>query len=60
MVDRAEALIRQCSGFGTVAMRCHVDIDGSTGLRHLEAVREAHRAAPTSCGSSWWRSRRPG
>lgn len=41
MVDRAEALIRQCSGFGTVAMRCHVDIDGSTGLRHLEAVREA-------------------
>lgn len=41
MVERAEALIRQCSGFGTVAMRCHVDIDGSTGLRHLEAVREA-------------------
>ena len=41
MVDRAEALIRQCSRFGTVAMRCHVDIDGSTGLRHLEAVREA-------------------
>ncbi len=41
MVDRAEALIRQCSGFGTVAMRCHVDIDASTGLRHLEAVREA-------------------
>lgn len=41
MADRAEALIRQCSAFGTVAMRCHVDIDGSTGLRHLEAVREA-------------------
>lgn len=41
MVDRAEALIRQCSAFGTVAMRCHVDIDGSTGLRHLQAVREA-------------------
>lgn len=41
MADRAEALIRQCSGFGTVAMRCHVDIDGSTGLRHLEEVREA-------------------
>ena len=41
MVDRAEALIRQCSAFGTVAMRCHVDIDGSTGLGHLEAVREA-------------------
>ncbi|MFS2046712.1 metal-dependent hydrolase, partial [Stenotrophomonas geniculata] len=41
MVDRAEALIRQCSAFGTVAMRCHVDIDASTGLGHLEAVREA-------------------
>ncbi len=41
MVDRAEALIRQCSAFGTVAMRCHVDIDGSTGLQHLQAVREA-------------------
>ncbi|AWH49853.1 cytosine deaminase [Stenotrophomonas sp. SAU14A_NAIMI4_5] len=41
MVDRAEALIRQCSRFGTVAMRCHVDIDASTGLRHLLAVREA-------------------
>ena len=43
MADRAEALIRQCSRFGTVAMRCHVDVDGSTGLRHLEAVREAAR-----------------
>lgn len=41
MADRAEALIRQCSGFGTMAMRCHVDIDASTGLRHLEAVLEA-------------------
>ncbi|AWH17863.1 cytosine deaminase [Stenotrophomonas sp. ZAC14D2_NAIMI4_7] len=41
MVERAEALIRQCSAFGTVAMRCHVDIDGSTGLQHLQAVREA-------------------
>ncbi|WP_312710026.1 amidohydrolase family protein [Stenotrophomonas sp.] len=41
MVDRAEALIRQCSAFGTVAMRCHVDIDGSTGLQHLQGVREA-------------------
>lgn len=43
MVDRAEALIRQCSAFGTVAMRCHVDVDASTGLRHLEAVLEARR-----------------
>ncbi|MBK0028136.1 amidohydrolase family protein [Stenotrophomonas sp. S48] len=41
MVERAEALIRQCSAFGTVAMRCHVDIDASTGLQHLQAVREA-------------------
>lgn len=41
MVYRAEALIRQCSAFGTVAMRCHVDIDGSTGVQHLHAVREA-------------------
>ncbi|AWH25611.1 amidohydrolase family protein [Stenotrophomonas sp. YAU14D1_LEIMI4_1] len=41
MVERAEALIRQCSAFGTVAMRCHVDIDASAGLQHLQAVREA-------------------
>ncbi|AWH21746.1 amidohydrolase family protein [Stenotrophomonas sp. ZAC14D2_NAIMI4_6] len=41
MAERAEALISQCSAFGTVAMRCHVDIDGSTGLQHLQAVREA-------------------
>lgn len=46
MAERAEALIRQCSAFGTVAMRCHVDIDGSTGLQHLQAVREvAERCA---------------
>lgn len=42
MADRAEALIRQVAAFGTTALRCHVDIDGSTGLANLHAVQEAH------------------
>lgn len=36
--DRADALMRQCVSFGTLAMRCHVDVDASTGLTHLHAV----------------------
>lgn len=38
MAQRADALMRQTVAFGTVAMRCHVDVDASTGLTHLHAV----------------------
>src|SRR5579859_1562984 len=41
MVERADALIAQAASFGTIAMRCHVDVDATTGLSHLEAVMEA-------------------
>ncbi|MEW9572570.1 amidohydrolase family protein [Rhodanobacter sp. Si-c] len=41
MAERAGALIAQAAAFGTVAMRCHVDVDASTGLSHLHAVLEA-------------------
>ena len=41
MVERADALIAQAAKFGTVAMRCHVDVDATTGLSHLHAVMEA-------------------
>src|SRR5215469_1392807 len=41
MVERAHALIGQAASFGTVAMRCHVDVDATTGLSNLHAVMEA-------------------
>ncbi|WP_130618294.1 amidohydrolase family protein [Dyella amyloliquefaciens] len=41
MAERADALIAQAAAFGTVAMRCHVDVDATTGLSHLHAVMEA-------------------
>ena len=41
IVERADALIAQAAAFGTVAMRCHVDVDATTGLSHLHAVAEA-------------------
>jgi cytosine deaminase len=41
IVDRADALIRQAASFGTIAMRCHVDVDATTGLTNLHAVMEA-------------------
>src|SRR5690606_4161481 len=41
VVARADALLRQAAAFGTVAMRSHVDVDATTGLRHLHAVMEA-------------------
>lgn len=41
MTERADALIAQASAFGTTTMRCHVDVDASTGLAHLHAVLEA-------------------
>lgn len=41
IVERADALIEQAVSFGTVAMRCHVDVDATTGLAHLHAVMQA-------------------
>ncbi|TBR37115.1 MULTISPECIES: amidohydrolase family protein [Dyella] len=41
MVERADALIAQAASYGTMAMRCHVDVDATTGLSHLHAVMEA-------------------
>lgn len=41
IAERADALIRQAAGFGTVAMRSHVDVDATTGLANLHAVMEA-------------------
>ncbi|PWB33888.1 cytosine deaminase [Pseudomonas sp. SDI] len=41
IVQRADALIRQAASFGTFAMRCHVDVDASTGLDNLHAIMEA-------------------
>ena len=45
MVERAQALIAQATAFGTVAMRCHVDVDATTGLDHLHAVMQAREQA---------------
>ncbi|MGF6770402.1 cytosine deaminase [Paraburkholderia sp. GAS199] len=41
IAERADALIRQAASFGTMAMRCHVDVDATTGLTHLHAVMQA-------------------
>ncbi|WP_448955808.1 amidohydrolase family protein [Labrys neptuniae] len=44
--DRAAALLEQAIGYGTTHMRSHVDVDASTGLKHLDvilALREAYR-----------------
>ncbi|WP_267221212.1 amidohydrolase family protein [Dyella silvae] len=41
MAERADALIAQAVSFGTMAMRCHVDVDATTGLSHLHAVMTA-------------------
>lgn len=38
IAQRAQALLRQASAFGTQAMRSHVDVDATTGLEHLFAV----------------------
>lgn len=38
ITERANALIGQAAACGTVAMRCHVDVDGTTGLTNLHAV----------------------
>lgn len=44
MTERADALIRQAAAFGTIAMRCHVDVDATTGLSNLHAVMQAREA----------------
>ncbi|WP_447921925.1 amidohydrolase family protein [Achromobacter aegrifaciens] len=41
IAERADALIAQVAAFGTVAMRCHVDVDATTGLANLRAVMAA-------------------
>ncbi|MET3710456.1 cytosine deaminase [Sphingomonas trueperi] len=41
ITDRAEALLAQAHGFGTIAMRSHVGIDASLGLDTLHAVMAA-------------------
>lgn len=38
IADRANALVAQAVSFGTVAMRCHVDVDATTGFTNLHAV----------------------
>lgn len=41
IAERADALIRQAASFGTLAMRCHVDVDATTGLGNLHSVMAA-------------------
>jgi len=41
IAERASALIAAAHGFGTIAMRSHVDVDATTGLANLHAVMEA-------------------
>ena len=41
IVQRADALIGQAASYGTLAMRCHVDVDATTGLSNLRAILEA-------------------
>lgn len=46
MAERAKSQLELCIGNGSLAMRSHVMVDGSVGLKHLEtilAVREAYR-----------------
>ncbi len=41
VAERADALLAQAHGFGTIAMRSHVDIDAALGLSNLHAVMAA-------------------
>jgi len=46
MAERAKSQLELCIGNGSLAMRSHVMVDGSVGLKHLEtilALREAYR-----------------
>ncbi|WP_157251184.1 amidohydrolase [Nonomuraea typhae] len=47
-VGRIEALLRRMSAFGTTHVRTHTDIDPETGLRGVEAVREAAGRVPVT------------
>lgn len=38
IAERADALLRQTTSFGTVAIRSHVDVDATTGLNNLHAI----------------------
>lgn len=38
IAERAGALLEHCIARGSLAMRCHVDIDPEFGLRHVEAM----------------------
>lgn len=38
IAERAHALVAQAAGFGTVAMRSHVDVDATTSLANLHAI----------------------
>lgn len=40
IAKRADALMRQAYAYGTIAMRSHVDVDATTGLTHLHAIRD--------------------
>lgn len=44
ILERADALIRQAASYGTLAMRCHVDVDATTGLTNLRAILQAREA----------------
>lgn len=41
IAERASALIARAAAFGTIAMRCHVDVDATVGLENLHGVMEA-------------------
>ncbi|AUL45991.1 cytosine deaminase [Bordetella trematum] len=41
ILERADALLRLAAGWGTMAMRSHVDVDATTQLTHLHAVMRA-------------------
>ena len=41
VTERARALLGRAHGFGTIAMRSHVDVDASVGLDNLHAVATA-------------------
>ncbi|RVC60779.1 MAG: metal-dependent hydrolase [Mesorhizobium sp.] len=46
MAERAKSQLELCIGHGSLAMRSHVMVDGSVGLKHLEvilAMREKYR-----------------
>jgi len=55
MVDRAEALIRQCSGFGTGPCAAMWISTPAPACATWRRYARPHNAVRTSCRSSWWR-----